>query len=43
MKVIDNGIKYMQIPVTIKGNYNPRNHDAAFSYNFMIYNAIITL
>ena len=33
MKVIDNGIKYMQIPVTIKGNYNPRNHDAAFSYN----------
>lgn len=33
MKVIDNGIKYMQIPITIKGNYNPRNHDAAFSYN----------
>ena len=33
MKVIENGIKYMQIPVTIKGNYNPRNHDAAFSYN----------
>lgn len=33
MKVIDNGIKYMQIPVTINGNYNPRNHDAAFSYN----------
>ena len=32
MKVIDNGIKYMQIPVTINGNYNPRNHDAAFSY-----------
>ena len=23
----------MQIPVTINGNYNPQNHDAAFSYN----------
>ena len=43
MKVIDNGIKYMQIPVTINGNYNPQNHDAAFSSQFMIYNTIITL
>lgn len=33
MKVVDNGIKYMQIPVTIKGSYNPQNHDAKFSYN----------
>lgn len=33
MKVIDNEVKYMQIPVTIKGYYNPRNHEAAFSYN----------
>lgn len=33
MKVVDDGIKYMQIPVTIKGKYNPQNHDATFSYN----------
>lgn len=33
MKVVDNGIKYMQIPVTIKGSYNPKNHNASFSYN----------
>lgn len=33
MKVVDNGIKYIQIPVTIKGSYNPQNHDASFSYN----------
>lgn len=33
MKVVDNGIKYMQIPVSIKGTYNPNNHRAAFSYN----------
>lgn len=33
IKVVDNGIKYMQIPVSIKGTYNPKNHKAAFSYS----------
>lgn len=33
MKVVDNGINYIRIPVTIKGSYNPTNHEAAFSYN----------
>lgn len=33
MKVVDNGIKYLQIPVSIKGTYNQNNHYAAFSYN----------
>ena len=32
MKVADNGIKYMQIPVSIQGTYNPKNHDASFTY-----------
>lgn len=33
MKVVDNGIKYLQIPVSIKGTYKPDNHHAAFSYH----------
>lgn len=33
LKVVSDGIKYMQIPVSIKGTYNPSNHDAAFTYN----------
>lgn len=33
MKVVDNGIKYMQIPVNVKGTYDPINHNAAFSYS----------
>ena len=32
MKVADNGIKYMQIPVSIRGTYNPKSHDASFTY-----------
>ena len=32
MKVADNGIKYMQIPVSIWGTYNPKSHDASFTY-----------
>lgn len=33
LKVASNGIKYMQIPVNIKGTYNPSNHEAAFTYS----------
>lgn len=33
MKIVDNGIKYIQVPVTIEGNYNPDNHESKFSYN----------
>lgn len=33
MKVVNDGIKYMQIPVSIKGTYNPSNHNASFSYS----------
>lgn len=32
MKVVSDGIKYMQIPVSIKGTYNTSNHNASFSY-----------
>lgn len=33
MKIVDNGIKYIQVPVTIKGSYDPNNHESKFSYN----------
>ena len=33
MKVVSDGIKYIQIPVSIKGTYNPSNHNAAFTYS----------
>lgn len=32
MKVVSDGIKYMQIPVSIKGTYDTSDHNARFSY-----------
>lgn len=31
IKVADNGIKCLQVPVSVKGVYNPKNHDASFT------------
>lgn len=33
IKVVDNGIKYMQIPISIKGTYNPVSHQGSFTYS----------
>lgn len=33
LKIIDNGIKYLQVPVSVKGTYNPSTQEADFTYN----------
>lgn len=32
-KVIDNGVQYMQVPISVKGTYNPQTQKADFTYN----------
>lgn len=32
-KVVDEGIKYIQVPVSVKGVYTPATHEATFSYS----------
>ena len=31
-KVLDNGVNYIQVPVTVKGTYCPKNNQAEFTY-----------
>ena len=32
IKVVSDGVQYMQVPVTVNGNYNPENQNASFQY-----------
>lgn len=31
-KVLDDGVNYIQVPVTVKGTYNPKDNQAEFTY-----------
>ncbi|WP_455674245.1 DUF5033 domain-containing protein [Phocaeicola sp.] len=31
-KVADDGIRYLEVPISVKGTYNPSTHDASFTY-----------
>lgn len=33
-KVLDEGVTFIQIPVLVKGTYNPKNNKADFTYSF---------
>lgn len=33
LKVLNNGVKYMQVPVSVNGIYNPETHEASFTYS----------
>ena len=32
-KIVKDGIRYIQVPVKVAGNYNPKTHEANFSYS----------
>jgi len=32
-KLADGGIKYIQVPVSVSGTYNPQNHDTSFTFS----------
>jgi hypothetical protein len=32
-KVVEDGVKYLQIPVKVNGKYNPETHDVSFDYS----------
>ena len=32
-KVVEDGIKYMQVPVKVNGDYNPKTHEVSFDYS----------
>ena len=32
-KVVEDGVKYLQIPVKVNGKYNPETHDVSFVYS----------
>lgn len=33
-KVVEDVVKYVQVPVTLSGTYNPANHSVKFTYSF---------
>ena len=32
-KVVDEGVRYIQVPVKVTGSYNPKTHEANFAYS----------